>query len=349
MSNFFSSPWFLEASADTLFAGDGARPRTVQVDGQRFDALVLPDGSVVSNPMSDFLEPRSPGDPPLGEVVQVRSLPRVATARIEVTRPPAQHLGVVPSPYIDWRGFSSWETYVAQASRRDWRAFKNTARKRRKLTRDIGPIDLTLDLPDHDLVEQALMHKARQLRLTGGLDRFASRRTRQLVHRLVHEGHLTLSVLSACGRPLAYALAHWGGDRVSSWITSYDPGAADFSPGTQLYEAMMQESFSRGHTEFDFLIGAEPYKYHYATHERLVGPVGQASRRQRLAGTIRTAIEADQRPRRLRQAARKLALRAAQLRLAHQSAAPIDDDAFRAHIEANTPGWPWAGSTAPTD
>jgi hypothetical protein len=347
VSNFFSSPWFLEACAATLFPGTGARPGTVQVDGQRYDALVMPDGSVADNPLSDFLEPRSPQDPPHGDAVQVRGLARVATQRVPVTRPPSLVPGFVPSPCIDWRQFSSWEDFVAQTSAREWRAFKITKRKRRKLARDFGSVSIELDRPDHGLVELALIHKARQLRRTGGLDRFASRRTRQLVHRLVQGGHLTLSVLSAGGQPLAFALAHWGPTRVSSWITSYDPVAADGSPGTQLYEAMMGESFARGHLEFDFLIGAEPYKYHYATHERLVGPVGRASRRQRLGEFLRASAEADKRPRRLRQAARELALRSAQLRLERQPAANIDDAAFRELIEANMPGWPWVGPPMP--
>ena len=341
MSNFFSSPWFLAASADVLFPGAGAAPRTVQVGRHQFDALVLPDGRVASNPLADYLEPRDPEHPTLGQVLELRSLARVATLRLPVTRPPSQPPGLVPSPCIDWRGFSTWDDFVAITSKREWRAFKITKRKRRKLTKDFGPISIELDCPDHDLVEQALIHKARQLRRTGGLDRFASRRTRQLIHRLVHEGHLTLSVLSAGGRPLAFALAHWGTTRVSSWITSYDPEAMKGSPGTQLYEAMMQESYERGHAELDFLIGAEPYKYHYATHERLVGSIGCTPLRQQITRAFRAAVEADARPRRLRQTVRDLALATAQARLQRQPAAPVDDGAYRETIEANVPGWPW--------
>ncbi len=112
---------------------------------------------------------------------------------------------------------------------------------------------------------------------------------------------------------------------------------------------MMQESVSRVHSEFDFLIGAEPYKYHYATHERLVGSIGYAPLRRRLLGQVSGAVEADARPRRVRQAVRDLALQAARFRLAREPAAPIDDGPFREHIEANTPGWPWAGNSSQSD
>ncbi len=340
MSNFFSNPRFLEASADTLLHGSGAVPRTIRVQGWSFDALVLPDGSVAGNPMSDFLERRSPQSPPLGEVLEVGSLPRVELDRVEVTRPPTAVEGRVPAPFIDWTGFSSWESFVAQASKRDWRAFKITKRKRRLLTRSFGPVNIELDVLDHDLVEQALIHKARQLRQTGGLDRFVGRRTRQLVHRLVQERQLALSVLSAGGRPLAFALAHWSPDRVSSWITSYDPDAANCSTGTQLYEAMMHESWSRDHDEFDFLIGGEAYKYHYATHERLIGPLGQPSLPARVLARLRRGTDGDDTPSPVQRATRALALGAVQHRLSRQAPAPIDDDAYRGPIEAYAPQWP---------
>ncbi len=340
MGNFFSSRWFLEASADCLLPGAGAVPRTVTLGGLAFDTLVLPSGAVAGNPMADFLEPR-PGDrPSLDEPLPVPFLERASSRRVAVARPPVHPAGLLPSPCIDWGGFDSWEDYVKQTSKRQWRAFKLTKRKRRKLVKLFGAVEIELDRPDHDLVEQLLIHKARQLRATGGLDRFVSRRVRQLVHRLVEDRHLQLSVLSGGGRPLAFALAHWGEHRLGSWIVSYDPEASAVSPGTQLYEAMMAESYARGHREFDFLIGAEPYKYHYATHERLVGPMGTPPLTQRLSSRLRRELEADARPRRVRQFLREAAMRAAQERLTRQAGAPIDDSAYRAAMDATTPGWP---------
>jgi CelD/BcsL family acetyltransferase involved in cellulose biosynthesis len=49
---------------------------------------------------------------------------------------------------------------------------------------------------------------------------------------------------------------------------------------------LMRESYSRHHAEFDFLIGDEGYKWHFATHNRAVGPMGNPpwSLRLRKAG-----------------------------------------------------------------
>jgi hypothetical protein len=339
MGNFFSSAPFLEASARFLFPGAGARAGTVELGGRCFDALLLPDGSLLDNPMSDFLEPLGPELGTRSAVRPARFLPRVALQRVALGPEREETPGLEPSPCIDWRDFDSWEDYVQRTSARDWRAFKVTRRRRRKLARTLGPLRLELASGDHRLVEQALIHKARQLRRTGRLDRFASRRVRLLVHHLVEQGELSLAVLWAGSRPTAFALAHWGEQRLYSWITSYDPELSACSPGTLLYEDLMEASYDRGHREFDFLIGAEPYKYHYATHERLVGPLGDPSWTQRTAGGLRTALEADRRPRRLRRLAWELARGGAQRRV--QSEPPVEaDPETLAAVEEHAAGWP---------
>jgi CelD/BcsL family acetyltransferase involved in cellulose biosynthesis len=38
---------------------------------------------------------------------------------------------------------------------------------------------------------------------------------------------------------------------------------------------MLEESHRLGHTQFDFSIGGEEYKWVYATHARLLGPLGR--------------------------------------------------------------------------
>jgi hypothetical protein len=348
MGNFFSTAPFLEASARFLFPGAGARPGTVELAGRCFDALVLPDGSVAANPMSDYLEPRGAETQALGTVLPAPFLPRVALRRVELSNPPVESPGLEPSPCIDWRGFASWDDYVRRTSDRDWRAFKVTQRRRRKLARTAGALRLELEATDHHLVEQALIHKARQLRRTERLDRFASRRVRQLVHHLVERGALSLAVLWAGSRPTAFALVHWGERRLYSWITSYDPELSACSPGTLLYEDLMEASFARGHEEFDFLIGAEPYKYHYATHERLVGPLGTPPWTQQVTGGLRQALEADRRPRRLRRLGWDLARASAQRGV--EGEPPVEDAGpAREAIEAYAPGWPEPRLVDPND
>ena len=78
---------------------------------------------------------------------------------------------------------------------------------------------------------------------------------------------------------------------------------------------LLVESFSRGHAEFDFLIGDEAYKWHYATHNREIGPLGRPSLiaflRHGLKPRIRSALAHTPR---VLQAARALRRRVIELR-----------------------------------
>jgi CelD/BcsL family acetyltransferase involved in cellulose biosynthesis len=79
------------------------------------------------------------------------------------------------------------------------------------------------------------------------------------------------------------------------------------SPGRLLLDHMLRESHSRGHAEFDFLLGDEPYKYHYATHQRVVGPVGKVPLQVTLRDAVRSSVKrALARYPRLREKARAL-------------------------------------------
>jgi len=70
----------------------------------------------------------------------------------------------------------------------------------------------------------------------------------------------------------------------SGWIFAYDPAFHRYSVGHRLVLSMLEESFARGHREFDFSEGAEDYKLIYATHGRLLGEIG---RRLGLVGGFR--------------------------------------------------------------
>jgi CelD/BcsL family acetyltransferase involved in cellulose biosynthesis len=59
------------------------------------------------------------------------------------------------------------------------------------------------------------------------------------------------------------------------WIPAYDPEFNVLSPGRLMLHFMLRECYDRGGREFDFLVGDEDYKWHYATHVRRVSPLGR--------------------------------------------------------------------------
>ncbi|MCK6504105.1 GNAT family N-acetyltransferase [Myxococcota bacterium] len=352
MSNFFSAPWFSQAAAQVLLPGEEVRPGTVEVAGGRYDLLIRARGGVPHLPLVDFYEERvGPAD---GPIHRVAGLPAVSLSSRTVDGEPAarseQHRA---APWIDWTAFSTWESFVQVTSDRQWRAFRQSDRKIRKIGREVGKVRFSLDTPDHDLLERCLAWKSRQLRRTGRLDRFGSARNRQLLHLLLAQGHLRLAVLAAGGQPLSAVLIHHAPDRMSCWVTAYDPAFAIYSPGVLLFEHLMKASWDAGHRVFDFLIGDEDYKYHYATHERLVGAVGRTGLQDWLGRQGRAALHrwgADPGAR-IAHRARTLTMRTLQDRLQRERITPLPgpEPDWIPTLHANSRVWPGARLADPAD
>lgn len=354
MSNFFSSPWFLAAAAEVLLPGRGVRPGTVQVEGEAFDTLVLPGGRPASLPLVDFLEARG-ADAPAAELLPVRWLPAVSRGRValgpspeETAAPPGRRR----APLVDWTRFSRWEDFVAHAHGRNGRAFGKSERKLRKISKELGPARFALDLTDHALLERMLLWKSQQLRGSGRLDRFASPRNRQLLHRLVERGHLRLSTLMAGDRPIAALLGCTEGTRYSCWVTAYDAVLGAYSPGALLFEHQMRHGWDQGQTEFDFLIGDEGYKYHYATDERHIGPLGRPPLAVQAADLARQALDPapDARLAEGRKAARRRLFELASRVDRRRRLTPLPEAPdWQAELTASTPTWPRPRLLRPDD
>ncbi len=342
MPNIFSSPWFLDAAARVFYPGGGVRPGVVELEGLRYDVLLRRDGHPAPIPLSDYLEPR-PAD--RGEPTRrVPYLPRVARELVPTPDGQLDACGLIPAPRIDWRGFDRFEDFAGQSARRSRNAFKRHRRKLARLGREVGPTRFTHSEPDHAVLEIALRWKSEQLRHMRRPDRFASRRNRQLVHLLLEEGHLQQATLFTDGRPAAVVIGHDHGTHYTAWITAYDHGLANYSPGILAFESLMEHCWGRGHTHFDFLSGGETYKLNYATHAWLVGPVGRAPLRSRLARRARAWIRDPNEHQGPRAAAFEASCRFLDWRQARQGLAPVGSGApWTALIERNQANWPGCG------
>jgi hypothetical protein len=68
-------------------------------------------------------------------------------------------------------------------------------------------------------------------------------------------------------RAVLYAFAR--NARVYYYLSGYDPAIAEYGPGSLLIDEAMRYAISRGDIEFDFLRGAEPYKYRWGAENRI--------------------------------------------------------------------------------
>jgi hypothetical protein len=271
--NLFTTPAFLETAGHVFHPGRSHRVEVCRVGGLRLPLLVIDGREVMQRaPFYDFPQPlEGPHDGPLRELSY---FPRtvVATSTVEARVPEAP--GYQPSPYVAWSRFPSWADFEAFVGQRIGNLFPDSRRRRKRLARDVGPVRFTFDDERPEVFEACLRWKSAQYVASGLPDLFADRRNVELFRQLRARGVVVVSSLSAGDALLAAHLGGLSDERLYWWVPTYDVEWARYSPGRLLLEDLLQASHARRHAEFDFLIGDEAYKFHYATHSRVIGPVG---------------------------------------------------------------------------
>jgi hypothetical protein len=275
--NVFSSEGFLSALAAVNFPGVPYVLEDYQVAARAFRLLRLAHerAPITGWTYLDFVEPltaaqagRTHGALPW--------LPRAALSTHAVSAPPQLAPGLQPSPFIRWSQFKDWAAMEAFIKTRNSGLVADSKRRLRKLAQELGPVQFLLHDARPQVFAACVQLKGAQYRATGLPDLMAQPRNVALFAQLLKTGLLRVSSLSAGETLLAvhFGLEHDG--KLYWWVPTYDPAYQRFSPGRLLLEELLRASFAAGHREFDFLIGDETYKWHYATHNRLIGELGLA-------------------------------------------------------------------------
>jgi Acetyltransferase (GNAT) domain/Pentapeptide repeats (8 copies) len=276
--NFFSNESYLAAVADVYFPGQPYSINIFRTKGRLFRLLQVRGRPVTTPPFMDFLEPVQAG--PEADVHDLRYLPKVAlaTTRADGRQQSAIPRAVQPSPFIDWSLFPDWASFERMVKARIGNLLPDSRRRRKKVERDLGPLRFIFDDPRDQPFKACMRWKSAQWRRTGGIDHFATDpRNVQLFRELKRRGLLAVSTLSAGQRLLSVHIGAVADNRLYWLVPAYDPELARYSPGRLLLEDLLAESFVLGHAEFDFLVGGEDYKWHYATHNREIGSLGKPS------------------------------------------------------------------------
>jgi CelD/BcsL family acetyltransferase involved in cellulose biosynthesis len=301
--NFFSSDEYLGALAETWFPGRSWNVGVYAAEGRLFRLLsVHGRGPIVTDGLGrgsyhflDFFEPLAGAPLAATSVPRVRWLPRVAldvhdvASALPAAAPMAE--ARAPAPYVDWSRFPDWKAFQAHVTSRRSSLARDSRRKRRKLERCFGPLRFEWDDRDPKAFGTALAWKSAQYVRTKVRDGFAIPQNVRLFQELWRRGLLVASSLTAGERRVAVHLGVLWERRFYSWIPAYDPALSADSPGRILLEYLLAESHARGHAQFDFLLGGEAYKYHYATHCRVIGPLGTAPLPESLRRGARAAVK----------------------------------------------------------
>jgi hypothetical protein len=271
--NLFSSDVFLRTLGEVFFEGRRHEPALFTVRGRLYRLLVVDGVPITRWQFVDFFEPVLAVGGPARALGYLPSVARETLSSEDwLARPPTA--GLLPSPFIDWARFERWEDFAALVSSRCGNLFPDSRRRRNKLVRALGDVELRLDDRRPETLELGMKWKSTQYRASGYDDLFVDARNRRLFVELQARGLVLVSSLSAGGNVVAVHLGARHEGRSYWWIPSYGPEFGKFSPGRLILESLIQASFEQGDKEFDFLIGDEAYKWHYATGTRVIGSAG---------------------------------------------------------------------------
>lgn len=166
-------------------------------------------------------------------------------------------------------GFAAYEALFREGRRRP---VAETARKKRMMERDLGPVTFQPHVADHRLLDDLLARKSAQWARSGWPGRFTTPWERNLMHSLLDTGTAgfagMLSVLCAGGRPLAMHIGMRSRTVWHYWTTVYDHDFARYSPGNVMLVEMARAAPGLGLTELD--LGKEDFEYKRRLHTHVV-------------------------------------------------------------------------------
>jgi len=165
------------------------------------------------------------------------------------------------SPYIDLT--DGFDVYMAR--RHNGRSLLSEyGQRRRKLTREVGPLRFEAHVSDPAILAKCIEWKAQQYRRTKLPNLFAFRWVLELFDKLLtvrsDAFSAMVSVLYAGDRIASINISLRSRNVLHAWFPSYDVELAHYSPGTLLWFETMQAANSIGIQRIDLGKGPEKFK-----------------------------------------------------------------------------------------
>jgi CelD/BcsL family acetyltransferase involved in cellulose biosynthesis len=171
----------------------------------------------------------------------------------------------IASHILDLSG--GFDAFFERRKKEGSSTFREAAKKRRKIQRELGEIRFEAWTDDATALEQMLTWKRLQTERTGQPDIYGRQWVRDVVQKIFESKN------PACR---SYFMAMYAGDRhisnllciasqevAHAWITSYDPALEQYSPGLVMWMDFLANAGASGFREVDF--GAGDYRFKLAT------------------------------------------------------------------------------------
>ncbi len=160
-----------------------------------------------------------------------------------------------------------WEEYLAMLSAKQ----RHEVRRKRRRLDEAGEVSYRF-LTGEDATGPALdtflrMFVASRTDKAEFLTEEMERFFREMAAAMTQAGRLRLGVLALDGRPVAEIICFDYNNCVYLYNSGYDPDYTPVSAGLLSKALAIEDAIARGRRKFDFLKGAEAYKYHLGGRE----------------------------------------------------------------------------------
>jgi len=182
----------------------------------------------------------------------------------------------VPLPVV--RFPVGWEAYVTERHAAHRKFFKTIDYKRRKLEREVGPLEVSVSTgatgDTSSALRSLLRWKSQQYRRSGWPDPFADPRERESVERLAALDSAAVravfTTLRAGGRLLAADLSLSSPTVFAGWVQAHDPEFGRYSPGMIRTMETLRAAAGQGVHHVALGRNDEGYKQYFMNGEHFV-------------------------------------------------------------------------------
>jgi CelD/BcsL family acetyltransferase involved in cellulose biosynthesis len=175
------------------------------------------------------------------------------------------------APVVDLPG--DWESYLERLPKKSRHELR---RKRRRFAARCGPISLRRATPGslHDDVSLFVaMHRASHGEKGTFMQPPVVGFLREVTAWLMERRSLQLDFLEVDGEPYAATLSFRTGSAVQLYNSAFRADRGDLSPGIVLVSELVRRGIEDGARKFDFLRGAERYKYGFGATDAMLDRV----------------------------------------------------------------------------
>lgn len=175
------------------------------------------------------------------------------------------------SPFMDLsNGFDEYRTEIKQKGS----SLSQVERKRRKLEREMGPIEFQYHSTDTDAFLALKEWKTAQHQRTGVLEVMHFEWVDQLLQSLLLDPLPTFggvfSVMFVADKPVAVHLGMRTATNLHIWFPAYDVSYEKYSPGLILLLDLAAAASDNGITRIDFGKGKERYKQNFKSGDSII-------------------------------------------------------------------------------